>query len=332
MKTDLVPKQITPKDVFVPNGLESIIAGVEKKLKDEKAKPFDVNNKTDREKRSSFAYQISRSKTFVDDKGKDYVGEIKKKTKEIDAERKRFRDKMDSFRDDAKLPVVQWENAEKIKQDEERLRIEKELEAEEAARLKDIEDREKELARKESEMAKAEADQKAKEQAEQAEKERLENETRIKKEAEEKATKDAELKVVAEREAKEQAEQDLKHAEENAKQAKLQAIEDAKEAELQVERDRVAAEEKAKEDQEAAVQKAKDDAAAKENERQYIKDLESQREREKAQEKSENKRHQASVNNKIKAGLIAIGLDEETAVKVIIAVAKNEIPLLKILY
>ena len=90
----LVPKTITPQEVFVPNGLDTILNGVKTFLDKQKAKPFDVNNEKDREERKSFAYQISRSKTFVDDKGKKYVAELKEKPKIVDAERRRFRELM----------------------------------------------------------------------------------------------------------------------------------------------------------------------------------------------------------------------------------------------
>ena len=159
---DLIKKDITPSEVFVPNGLDIIIAGVKAKKKEFESETYDIEVETDRKKISSFAYQITRSKTFVDGKGKDYVGELKKKTKEIDEERKRFRDIMDELVAEVKKPVTEWEEKEKERAERERQIELFNMDHEEAIQMNDLINREREIARKEAAIAKAEAEQKAK--------------------------------------------------------------------------------------------------------------------------------------------------------------------------
>lgn len=306
MTTDLIKQEVTPKDVFKPNGLDMILSVVEEKVHAfmGDAQSFDVSKKKDREKISSFAYQVSRSKTFVDEKGKKYVAEIKKKTKEIDAERKRFRDIMDSHRDKIKEPVTKWEAEEDARVEAERQLEIYLMEWDEALAENNLFDREREIRIKEEEMAKAEADRKAKEEAERLEKERIEREARIAKEAEERAKQEAEEKIQQEREAKEQAERDAKEAADRAEREKQAAIEQAKrEAQAEAER-------------------AEQSRIAKEAEK-----------RAEAERKSANKRHQASVNNKVKEALmVVVGLDEETAKKIVVEAARGNLAVLRVEY
>jgi hypothetical protein len=55
------------------------------------------------------AAKVSRTKTPVDDAGKNLVAGVKERVKAIDAERKRFRDAMDALRDQARKPLTEWE-------------------------------------------------------------------------------------------------------------------------------------------------------------------------------------------------------------------------------
>jgi len=332
MTTELVPKVITPSEVFIPNGLDNIIAGVEKIIAEETAKPFDIDNEKDREQRKSFSYQISRSKTFVDDKGKNYVAELKKKTKEIDAERKRFRDLMDKYRDDTRAPVTEWENAEKIRAEKEREFEIYLMDWDEAIAEDSIFTREREIAKKEAKFARIEAERKAKEESDRLEKERIENEARIKREAEEKASIAAEEKIQAAKEAKEKAERDAEEAKIRAEWEAKEALVREENARLKAEEDRIAAEAKAKADQEAAVKKAHEDAAEKSRLEKEEADRIAAAEKAEADKRAANKRHQASINNKILEALTTVGIDPETGKKLIIEIAHGNIPFLQINY
>ncbi|MCP5006901.1 MAG: hypothetical protein GY941_23585 [Planctomycetes bacterium] len=315
MTTDLVPKQITPKEVFVPNGLDPILKGVRLKVKEFEVDSLDMEKKPDRDKLRTFSMDIGRSRKFIDDQRKLYVKDKKAELKIIDQECKTFRDTMDQIKIETRQPLTDYEDAEKKRNEEERLAEIAKIEAEEKAKREELEAREKAIAEKEAEMARLEQERKDKEEADRLEKERIDREERLKKEAAERAEREAEEKIRVEREEKERVEREMLEAQEQA------------------ERDRIAAEEKAKAEQKAAVQKAKDDAAAK---AQAEKEAEAKRiaeEKAKADKKAANKRHQASINNKIKECLMKIdGVDEKMATDIITATAKHEIDYLRILY
>lgn len=314
MTTELVPKTITPSEVFIPNGLDSVIAGVKAKKAEFDKKEFDMGKESDRKKVASFAYQIARSKTFVDDKGKEYVAKLKKQTKEIDAERKRFRDILDELKDEVRQPVTEWEEAEAARIEAERQHELFLMDWDEALAEDDLFNREREMARKEAEFAKAEEYRKAKEETERMERERLETEARIKKEASEKAEREAaekirlaeEARARAEEKAEEDrllAEREAKEAAERAEREMVEAVERAKAAAIEqamrekAEADRIAAEKKAEEDRRAA-----------------------------------NKRHQAHVNKKAMASLVSLGHSEETAKKLVIDIAQGRVEFVSVNY
>jgi hypothetical protein len=332
MTTDLISKSITPAEVFVPKGLDPLIEGVRKKVEEFQKEEFDLEKKKDRDKIRSFSSNVAKSKTFIDKARIAFVKEKKESLKIIDQECKRFRDTLDEIRDEVRKPLTEWEEAEKIRVENERQYEIYLMEWDDAIAEDDIFNRERDIRIKEAKFEKVEADRKAKEDAEHLEKERIENESRIKKEAAEKAECDAENKIKTEREAKEKAERDKLQAEDNAKLAAEKAVYDAKEKARWAENDRIQAEKKAKSDQEAAVKKAQDDAAAKTKRDTELENIRLAGIKEEAERKASNKRHQASVNNKILSGLIEFGIGEDQAKNLVIHIAKGGIPKLRIEY
>jgi len=334
MTTDLIPKEITPSDVFVPNGLDMIIAGVEAKLKTEMEKQFDVNDETDRKKRASFAYQITRSKTFVDEKGKAYVGELKVRTKEIDAERKKFRDQMDIFRDEAKAPITTWENAEKA-----RIKAERKLEIflmdwDEALEIESLFARERAIAEKEAAFAKAEEEKRHKEEADRKAKEQAEREERLKKEAAEQAKREEQAKIAQEREESARKEREARESIEQAERDRVALEERMKLEKEQAELAKIEAAKQAEIDKQEAVELAQRQAEERARIEQEDKDKVAMLAKQTADKKAANKRHQAGINNKIVAALIAmaIAIPEEAAKEIVIAIAQGKIPNVTINY
>lgn len=315
MTTDLIKTIITPKDVFVPGGLNPVLLAVDKEIKKfKKENNLDMEKKKDRDILRSFCADIPRSKVFVDDKRKLFVADKKAELKIIDNECKIFRDAMDQKKIETRKPLTEWEDAEKARIEAERQLEIFNMEHEDAIAENNIFDREKSIALKEAEIARQEEENRQKEEFERLEKERIEREERFKKEAAEKAKRDTEDKIRFEREEKERIEREAKEAKEKA------------------ERDRIAAEEKAKADQKAAVQKAKDDADAKVKAEKEADDKRKVDEKEIAQAKAANKHHQASVNNKILSALSDIGISNDLGKKLIIEIAQARIPLLYIRY
>jgi len=188
-----------------------------------------------------------------------------------------------------------------------------------------------ELAR----LQKEEADRKQRERderlkAEAAEKARLETERKAKEQADALAAQvKAEADAAAAREAEIQRKKD--EAEARAKKAE----EDRVAAVAKAEADRKAAEKKAEADRLAAAEQAKRDAdAAARREREKI-EAEKKAEADAAAAREADKKHRAKINNEILAALLArsaVGFTEAMAKKVIEAVAKGEIPHVKISY
>lgn len=95
----------------------AVFNNVEPLLKDIQAKVAnfngDVSTDIGRKKIASFAFKISRSKTAVDNMGKEHVAELKQLPKLVDEQRKMFRDGMDEMRDAVRKPLTDWEDADK---------------------------------------------------------------------------------------------------------------------------------------------------------------------------------------------------------------------------
>lgn len=74
---------------------------------------FDMAIKKERESLKSFAYSLARIKTTVDNHGKELVSGIKQQAAVIDADRKFWRDHMESLQDEIRKPLTDFEQAEK---------------------------------------------------------------------------------------------------------------------------------------------------------------------------------------------------------------------------
>ena len=307
---DLIPRTITPSEIFVPKGLDPIIAGVRNEVEKFNPKSLDMEKKKERDKLRSFSADIARSKTFVDEKRKLFVKDKKAELKIIDQECKSFRDTMDQIKIETREPLTAWEDAEKLRVENERQLEIFNMDYVEALGMDDLFNREKAMALKEAEMARVEEEKRQKEEAERLAKEQAERDERLKKEAIEKAELEAKAKIAFEKGEKERVEREAKEAAEKA------------------ERDKIAAIQKAKDDAKAEAQRKEqqrlDRERAEENKRQEEKRI--------ADKKAANKRHQAHINNSILAAFEIIGIKKSDGKSIIIAIVRGEIPELKILY
>lgn len=345
---EVAPDMTTPEGRYqvativfdTPQGVEKLVADIEAQVAS-----FIPDLTTDKGRKAvaSMAHKVSKSKVFLDDLGKDLVSGWKEKSKKVDEARKIARDRLDLLRDKTREPLDQWEAAEAARIAAEKLA--KEIEDAHAAALaeNDLFNRARELALKEAELARIEAErvakeeaeraaQEAKEAAERAEAERLANEERIRKEAAEQA----------QREAAEAAAAAIAEAERKEREAR--------EAAERAERDRIAAEKKAEEEKQAAILKAKEDQEravreAEERARQEAARAEAERKRQEeltasklAAEKAEAERkaadveHRRKVNQAAIKGLTAAGLDDEKAKAVLTAIIGGLVPNVSIKY
>ncbi|HEJ5260395.1 TPA: hypothetical protein SL699_001197 [Pseudomonas aeruginosa] len=315
-----VPAKETALQVYsAANGLDPFLAKIREEI--DGFVP-DVSTRKGRDAIASIAYKVARSKTALDNVGKELVAELKEVPKKIDAERKRMRDLLDSWQAEVRSPLTEWEEAEAARVarhqgeiDKINLRLEcrdldsielkaniawleglaiseawEEFEAE-AARAKD----KALIALRESLVARE------KFEAEQAELERLR----------------------AEAAAREQKEREERIAREAAEQARRQ-----EEAKAQAERDAIEAKQRAEQAERDAQRRAEEAAAA---ERKRQADEQARIERETAAREAD-KAHKKAINNEALAALIAGGMPEECAKQAITLIAQRKVPHITINY
>lgn len=235
-------KVITAAEAFAtPDSLTALINGIRAEVETEAP---DLSTAASRQRIASLAYKVARSKTALDDLGKQLVSEWKTKSAAVDKERKRVRDELDALRDQVRKPLTDWE-AEQERTAAEAARIEAERIEAEKAEAERIEAERQDVIRKQlEEIAAREAAVKAEEEriareaaakiaAERAEAERIEREARIAAEAAEKAKRDAELEIIRANQRAEQAKRDAELAVQREREraeaaAKAKAEADAK--------------------------------------------------------------------------------------------------------
>ncbi|MGO3014675.1 MAG: hypothetical protein ACTID4_15035 [Hafnia alvei] len=320
--------------------LDPLIEAIEKEAR---SLVPDLSTKKGRDAIASMAHKVARSKTYIDNAGKDLVAELKALPKQIDESRRLVRERLDALKDEVRRPLTEWEaEQERIKAEEamnamheEALVMNAEFDRQRAAKIEaDHEmallmnekiDRDREEARQKAEQAKREHEERIKREAE--EKARREADEAAKREIEAAAAREREATLAkerAEREAKELAEK----AERDRIEAEQRAEREKKEALAKAERERIAAEEKAKREKEEAIQRERAAAEAREQarlaEEKRIKDEEARR--------AADKEHRKIINNKALQDLIAAGVPEECAKLCIMAIAKGNITAISINY
>ena len=122
-ETTLIPVQkLDVAVVFSEKGLDEILTEIERLAM---AHVPDVSTDQGRKDIASMAYKVARSKTTIDNFGKDVIADWKKKTDNINQYRKKARDFLDPLRDRVRQPLTDWEAEEerKKKEHEERERL-----------------------------------------------------------------------------------------------------------------------------------------------------------------------------------------------------------------
>lgn len=320
--------------------LDPLIEAIEKEAR---SLVPDLSTKKGRDAIASMAHKVARSKTYIDNAGKDLVAELKALPKQIDESRRLVRERLDALKDEVRRPLTEWEaEQERIKAEEAmnamhaealvmnenidlQRAIQYESDHEMALLMNEKIDREREEARQKAEQAKREHEERIKREAEE----------KVRREADEAAKREIEAAAAREREAtlaKERAEREAKELAEKAERDRIEAEQRAErekqEALAKAERERIAAEEKAKREKEEAIQRERAAAEAREQarlaEEKRIKDEEARR--------AADKEHRKTINNKALQDLIAAGVPEECAKLCITAIAKGNITAISINY
>ena len=317
-------------------GLDPLLA----KVKDEidGFKP-DITTKKGRDAIASIAYKVSQTKSYLDKTGKTLTDKLKAQPKAVDAERKRMRDLLDSWRDEVRKPLTEMEDAEKdVLNKIEYLCLTDDLNSDQIlSRLNEVSSIDIEFAVikvKELEKAKQDAaelltkkhqDLKAQEevqaeierlQKEAAEREQKEREERIARESAEKAKLEAEQKAKAEQE---RVERERLHAIEAAEKAERHRIE----SEQRAERMRIEAEQRAEREKQELIESQKRQAEHNEKMRLQAEQQAKAEAEEIERKRLANKEHRRSVNNEILNALKDGGISEDIAKEVITLAAQG---------
>ncbi|HGE6337128.1 TPA: hypothetical protein ACGE18_004688 [Klebsiella pneumoniae] len=276
----------------------------------------DVTTKKGRDAIASMAHKVARSKTYIDNAGKDLVAELKALPKQIDESRRVVRERLDALKDEVRRPLTEWEA------EQERIKAEEAMLALHVEALAMNEDFDRQLAARiesDHEMALLMNDAFDREQAEkkaEAERQRIAREEEIKRLAEEKAKREAaeqaqrEIDAAAAREreailAKERAEREQREAAERAEREKQAAVE-AERRKAQEEADRIRREAEQREQARLAEEKRKAD--------------------EQARREADVKHRKAVGTEIVKALLANTSLTRDQAIEVLAAVKDGRIP------
>ncbi|MER2906502.1 hypothetical protein ABTW56_23310 [Enterobacter roggenkampii] len=355
--TDLVviEKQNAMAVFTTKEQLDPIIEAIEKEAR---SLVPDVSTRKGRDAIASMAHKVARSKTYIDNAGKDLVAELKALPKQIDESRRIVRERLDALKDEVRKPLTDWENAESARKDalQQRLadlrsladvidgvgsylpsvEIQQRIESAKAVALdeswqeaaaeagvaKDATIQQLESAlivAKQREHEAAELERLRKEAEEKA---RLEREENIRREAAERARRDAEAKHKAEIEAAARREAEEKA---RADEAERKRKEDADRAER--EKQDAIAEEKRKAQEEA--DRIKREAEAKEKSRL----AEEQRKADEQAKREADVMHRKMVGTNIVNALTSnTSLTREQAIEVLTALKDDLIPCAKIHY
>ncbi|EPC3780567.1 hypothetical protein ACRZEV_000515 [Citrobacter farmeri] len=319
--TDLVviEKQNAMAVFTTKEQLDPIIEAIEKEAR---SLVPDVSTRKGRDAIASMAHKVARSKTYIDNAGKDLVAELKALPKQIDESRRIVRERLDALKDEVRKPLTEWEDEQERKKAEEEARIKaeadrKQFEADHEMALLMNKGFDRDLAEKkaEAERQRIAHEEELKRQA--AEQARREAEEKAERERAESARREAELKLKAEQaeryriEAEQRAEREKKEAAERAEREKQEAIA-AAQRKAQEEADRIRREAEAKE-------------AARLAEEQRIADETAKREA--------DVKHRKTVGTNIVNALTSnTSLTREQAIEVLTALKDDLIPCAKIHY
>ncbi len=300
--------------VFTNNDqLDPLIEAIEKEAR---SLVPDVATKKGRDAIASMAHKVARSKTYIDNAGKDLVAELKALPKQIDESRRVVRERLDALKDEVRRPLTEWEA------EQERIKAEEAMNALHAEALAMNEEFDQELAAKfeaDHEMALLMNDAIDREQADkaaEAERQRIAHEEEIKRLAAAAAAREVEQRAQREREEAAHREAVLKAQAEQA------------------ERDRIAAEQKAEADKKAAVEaerrKAQEEADRIRREAEQREQARLAEEKRKADEQARREadvKHRKAVGTEIvKALLASTSLTRDQAIEVLTAVKDGRIP------
>ena len=311
--------------VFTNNDqLDPLIEAIEKEAR---SLVPDVTTKKGRDAIASMAHKVARSKTYIDNAGKDLVAELKALPKKIDESRRIARERLDALKDEVRRPLTEWEA------EQDRIKAEEAMNALHAEALEMNIKFDQELAAKfeaDHEMAllmDKDIDRERADKAAEAERQRIAREEEIKRQAEEKAKREAEEKAQREIDAAAAREREAILAKERAERDRI-------EAQQRAEREQREAAERAEREKQAAVEaerrKAQEEADRIRREAEQREQARLAEEKRKADEQARREadvKHRKAVGTEIVKALLAkTSLTRDQAIEVLLAIKDGNIP------
>lgn len=310
--------------------LDPLIEAIEKEAR---SLVPDLSTKKGRDAIASMAHKVARSKTYIDNAGKDLVAELKALPKQIDESRRLVRERLDALKDEVRRPLTEWEA------EQERIKAEEAMNAkhEEALVMNAEFDRQRAIQyESDHEMAllmNEKFDRDAVEAKAEKERKRIAYEEELKRLAENAA------RLAMEQEAQREREESA-HREAVLKAQAEQAERDRIEAEQRVEREKKEAAEKAERDKQQAIaeeqRKAHEEAERikRENEqKEQARLAEEKRIKDEEARRAADENHRKVIGTAVVNGLIAhAGLSREDAIAAFVALKENLIPHVTINY
>ena len=287
----------------------------------------DVTTKKGRDAIASMAHKVARSKTYIDNAGKDLVAELKALPKQIDESRRVARERLDALKDEVRRPLTEWEA------EQERIKAEEAMNAMHAEALEMNIKFDQELAAKfeaDHEMAllmDKDIDRERADKAAEAERQRIAREEEIKRQAEEKAKREAAEKAQREIDAAAAREREAILAKERAERERI-------EAQQRAECEQREAAERAEREKQAAVEaerrKAQEEADRIRREAEQREQARLAEEKRKADEQARREadvKHRKAVGTEIVKALLAnTSLSRDQAIEVLTAIKDGNIP------
>lgn len=311
--------------VFTNNDqLDPLIEAIEKEAR---SLVPDVTTKKGRDAIASMAHKVARSKTYIDNAGKDLVAELKALPKQIDESRRVARERLDALKDEVRRPLTEWEA------EQERIKAEEAMNAMHAEALEMNIKFDQELAAKfeaDHEMAllmDKDIDRERADKAAEAERQRIAREEEIKRQAEEKAKHEAAEKAQREIDAAAAREREAILAKERAERERI-------EAQQRAEREQREAAKRAEREKQAAVEaerrKAQEEADRIRREAEQREQARLAEEKRKADEQARREadvKHRKFVGTEIVKALLAnTSLTRDQAIEVLTAIKDGNIP------
>lgn len=319
--TDLVViEKSSAMAVFTNN--EQLDPIIEKIEKEARSLVPDVSTKKGRDAIASMAHKVARSKTYIDNAGKDLVAELKALPKQIDESRRIVRERLDALKDEVRRPLTEWEA------EQERIK------AEEAAKIKAEEDRKKFESDHEIALLMNDAfDRELAEKKAEEERQRIAHEEELKRQAAEQAKREAEEKAAAELAAAKKREEDAIAA---RAQAELLAKQERERAEYAAAASAARAEREKQEAIEAEKRKAQEEADRIKREAEAKEAARLAEEKRIADEKAKREadvKHRKAVGTEIVNALTAnTSISRDQAIEVLKALMDGLVPRTQINY